>query len=91
MILNVDGSSIGNPGISGFGGLIRNSHGAWIRGVAGNIGCSNILHAECIMEHKRLICYSDFIIAIKLIEDPINEWHHFASILHNIKDLLARD
>jgi hypothetical protein len=26
-----------------------------------------------------------------LIEDPINEWHHFASILHNIKDLLARD
>jgi hypothetical protein len=27
MILNVDGSSIGNPGVSGFGGLIRNSDG----------------------------------------------------------------
>jgi hypothetical protein len=37
MILNVDGSSIGNPGISGFGGLIRNSDGAWVHGFAGNM------------------------------------------------------
>jgi len=37
---------IGNPGISGFGGLIRNDDGAWISGVAGNIGFSNFLHAE---------------------------------------------
>ncbi|CAJ2670435.1 unnamed protein product [Trifolium pratense] len=32
MILNVDGCSIGNPGISNFGGLIRNADGAWIHG-----------------------------------------------------------
>ncbi|PNX68092.1 hypothetical protein L195_g063820, partial [Trifolium pratense] len=32
MYLNVDGSSIGNPGISGFRGLIRNSDDAWIQG-----------------------------------------------------------
>ncbi|GAU17063.1 hypothetical protein TSUD_105620 [Trifolium subterraneum] len=102
MILNVDGSSIGNPEIYGFGGLIRNSHGAWIRGFAGNIGFSNILHAELLavyhglvlawdMDIKDLICYSDSKTAIKLIGDPINEWHHFAAILQNIKDILARD
>ncbi|MCI54853.1 ribonuclease H protein, partial [Trifolium medium] len=43
---NVDGSSIDNPGVSGFGGLIRNSDGAWVHGFAGNISFSNILHAE---------------------------------------------
>ncbi|PNX62229.1 hypothetical protein L195_g061051, partial [Trifolium pratense] len=43
IILNVDGSNIGNPGVSGFRGLIRNSDGGWIHGFAGNIGISNIL------------------------------------------------
>jgi hypothetical protein len=28
MILNVDGSSIGNPGVSGYGGLLRTADGA---------------------------------------------------------------
>ena len=44
MILNVDGSSLGNPGVSDFGGLFRNEDGVWIHGFAGNIGFSNILH-----------------------------------------------
>jgi len=38
MILNVEGSSLGNPGVSGFGGLIEKDDGAWIHGFAGNIG-----------------------------------------------------
>ncbi|PNX93847.1 ribonuclease H [Trifolium pratense] len=46
MILNVDGSSIGNPDISGYGGIIRNADGAWIHGFFGNLGVTNILHAE---------------------------------------------
>lgn len=29
--VNVDGSSIGNPGRSGLKGLIRNMHGEWLR------------------------------------------------------------
>jgi hypothetical protein len=37
MILNVDGSSIGNPGVSGYGGLIRNSGGAWVHGYYDNL------------------------------------------------------
>jgi len=44
MILNVDGSSRGNPDVFAFGDLFRNENGAWIHGFARNIGFSNILH-----------------------------------------------
>ncbi|GAU49474.1 hypothetical protein TSUD_91460 [Trifolium subterraneum] len=102
MILNVDGSSIGNPGISSFGGLIRNAYGAWIHGFFGNLGVTNILHAELMailkglllaweLNIKDLSCYSDFATAIKLITEPVDVWHHYAVILNNIKDILNRD
>lgn len=78
MILNIDGSSIGNPGVSGFGGLILNFVGAWVQGFAGNIGISNILHAELLaifhglkmawtVEYKDLVCFSDSQSAVKLV------------------------
>ncbi|GAU50029.1 hypothetical protein TSUD_240220 [Trifolium subterraneum] len=78
MILNVDGSIIGNPGISGFGGLIRNADGAWVHGFFGNLAVTNILHAELMAIYKGLLlawelnikdlwCYSDSKMAIKLI------------------------
>ncbi|PNX87731.1 ribonuclease H [Trifolium pratense] len=84
MILNVDGSSIGNPGISGFRGLIWNSDGAWVHDFAGNIGFSNILHAELLavyhglvlaweLDIKDLWCYSDYKIVIKLLSNHVNE------------------
>ncbi|GAU12548.1 hypothetical protein TSUD_182620 [Trifolium subterraneum] len=96
MILNVDGSSIGNPSISSFRGLIRNADGAWVRGFFGNLGVTNILHAELMPIYKGLLlawelnmkdmwCYSDSKMAIKLITDPIDAWHHYAVILNNIK------
>ncbi|KAK2405415.1 hypothetical protein QL285_054655 [Trifolium repens] len=102
MILNVDGSSIGNPGVSGFGGLIRNSDGAWVHGFYGNLGVSNILHAELMAIYKGLLlaweldikelwCYSDSKTAISLITEPVDEWHHYAAIIHNIKDIITRD
>ncbi|KAI5399153.1 hypothetical protein KIW84_064510 [Lathyrus oleraceus] len=46
MILNVDDSSLGNPDILDFGGLIRNTNGAWVHGFAGNVGYFNIVHVE---------------------------------------------
>ncbi|PNX65848.1 ribonuclease H, partial [Trifolium pratense] len=84
MILNVDGSRIGNPSISGFRGLIRKSDGAWEHSFAGNIGLSNILHAELLtvyhglvlaweLDIKELWCYSDSKIVIKLLSDHVNE------------------
>jgi ribonuclease HI len=102
MILNVDGSSFGNPGVSGFGGLIRNSDDVWVHDFVGNMGFSNILHAELLavyhglvlaggLEIKEFLCYSDSKIVIKLLSNPVNAWNHCAAIIHNIKDLLARD
>ncbi|PNX59731.1 ribonuclease H, partial [Trifolium pratense] len=83
MILNIDGSRIGNPSTSGFRGLIRKSDGAWEHSFAGNIGLSNILHAELLtvyhglvlaweLDIKELWCYSDSKIVIKLLSDHGN-------------------
>ncbi|GAU12283.1 hypothetical protein TSUD_141910 [Trifolium subterraneum] len=102
MILNVDGSSLGNPGISGFGGLIHNADGAWVLGFFGNLGVNNILHAELRAIYKGLLlawdlnikdlwCYSDSEMAIKLISESVDQWHHYAAILNNIQDILRRD
>ncbi|GAU35137.1 hypothetical protein TSUD_394630 [Trifolium subterraneum] len=102
MILNVEGSSIGNPGIYGFGGLIRNADGACVHGFFGNLGVTNILHAELMAIYKGLLlawelnikdlwCYSDSEMVIKLITEPVDEWHHYATILINIKEILGKD
>jgi hypothetical protein len=84
MILNADGSSIGNPGIFGFGGLLRTADGAWVHGFFGNLGFTNILHAELMAIYKGLLiaweldikdlwCYSDSKNTIKLITEPVDE------------------
>ena len=36
--LNMDGFAVGNPGIAGDGGLIRNENGDWIMGFARSLG-----------------------------------------------------
>lgn len=84
MILNVDGSSLGNHGISGFGGLHRKDDGVWYCCFAGNIGFSNILHVELLAIYHGLriawefglldlLCYSDSKSAIKLIKESVND------------------
>lgn len=101
-VLNVDGSSFGNPGISGFGGVLRRHDGSWIYGFGGNIGFSSILQAELLalyhglrvawdQGHRHLVCYSDSTLAIQLVNTTVNPWHLFAPIISNIKDLMARD
>ena len=44
--VNTDGSSLGNPGPAGFGGLARDDQGKWLTGFAGFIGDATILKAE---------------------------------------------
>uniref|UniRef100_A0A7N2KYF6 RNase H type-1 domain-containing protein n=1 Tax=Quercus lobata TaxID=97700 RepID=A0A7N2KYF6_QUELO len=44
--LNIDGSSIGNPGKAGGGGIIRNQHGNRVRGFARSIGIASSVVAE---------------------------------------------
>ena len=44
--LNTYGSSLGNPGPAGGGGVIRDEEGAWIVGFARNIGITSCYLAE---------------------------------------------
>ncbi|KAK9984436.1 hypothetical protein SO802_033961 [Lithocarpus litseifolius] len=44
--VNSDGSSMGNPGLAGGGGLIRNQDGEWVKGYARSIGCATSVAAE---------------------------------------------
>lgn len=44
--VNSDGSSLGNPGLTGGGGLIRNNKGEWIRGYARAIRSTTSVVAE---------------------------------------------
>ena len=44
--VNTDGSRINVTGISGVGGVLRDSNGAWIQGFSVNLGASSILEAE---------------------------------------------
>ncbi|XP_028772275.1 uncharacterized protein LOC114729445 [Neltuma alba] len=45
--VNSDGSSRGNPGRAGCGGVIRDHHGAWIVGYCRDVGWSTAFEAEC--------------------------------------------
>jgi ribonuclease HI len=44
--VNVDGSSIGNPGPSSFGDLLRNTFGGWITCSAGSCGFTSNINVE---------------------------------------------
>ncbi|KAL0014756.1 hypothetical protein SO802_001825 [Lithocarpus litseifolius] len=44
--LNTDGSSLGNPGLAGSGGVIRDEEGNWLMGFARNIGITTSFQVE---------------------------------------------
>jgi ribonuclease HI len=46
--VNVDDNSQGNPGMSGFGGLIRNKKGHWMASFSGFYGFGSNLHPELL-------------------------------------------
>lgn len=48
VVLNVDGSCVGNLWPYGFGGPLRYSNGVWIKGFSGHLGISNNLHVELL-------------------------------------------
>lgn len=85
------------PTYRGFGILIRNTDKAWVCGFTNNIGYFNILHGELTtiyhglsmvwLSIKDMMCYSNSNSVIKLIS---KSWHHYATILLNIKELLSK-
>lgn len=98
-ILNVDGSSLGNPGPTGFGGLVRNPDGSWLFGFSGHVGISDVLKAELLgiynglklawdRGYRHLTCYTDSLIAKNLIVEHSDTYHIYATIIQDIRDLL---
>lgn len=100
--LNVDGSSLGNPGHLGFGGIIRNFDGAWMMGFSGYCGFTTNISAElfaiahglaCAWDggHRKVICESDSLMALTMVEQGVNGCHPHATMVNHIRGLRNRE
>jgi ribonuclease HI len=99
--INVDGSSFGNPGNAGFGGLLRNDMGIWIQGFSGSCGRASNLLAELSaiwkglqiawdLGYRSIIMESDSRTALDLIVDTNqNDFHPYANLLSLIRKLYS--
>ena len=99
-ILNVDGSCLGSPQRADFGGLLRNNAGLFISDFSGHIVHSDdILLAELHAIHTGLqmvsnlniadfVCQSDSLHCVSLINGPTMEYHVYATLIQDIKDLV---
>lgn len=102
VVLKVDGSALSNPGKSGFGGLVRNADGEFLRGYYGSAGFTHIGHAEILallhgltvckdMGVGAVKCYSNSINTVRMIHEGVPIHHHEANEVVAIKQLLAQD
>lgn len=77
MVLNVDNSSLGNPGPAGFDGLLRTREGKWCGRFYDSIGTSDSLRAELAgiffdlsmawdTGVRSLVCYSNSQMVVEL-------------------------
>ena len=66
--LNTNGSSIGNPGLAGGEGLIRNVNGEWVRGFARAIGVTTSAVAEFWALRDGIHLYITLKILVVIIE-----------------------
>lgn len=100
--LNVDGSSLGNPGRSGFGGILRDMNGEWVSGFSGFCGYTTNINAELLaiyhglrvawdMGFRLVICESDSQVAISLVTTEVDQFHPHANLINSIKRLTTRD
>ncbi|GLU21496.1 hypothetical protein SLE2022_376300 [Rubroshorea leprosula] len=92
MKLNTDGSSLGNPGPYGAGGIFRDHHGNWIVGHSRNVGIAPSLTAElwAIRDGLRLavdkgfhdiIVESDSKAAVLLLSKNFDSLHYLSTLL----------
>ncbi|CAL0306241.1 unnamed protein product [Lupinus luteus] len=100
--LNIDGSSFGNLGRTGFRGLICCARGLWIFGFSGYVGLSTNMHGELKsilhgLTHvwdsgfRNVICHSDSLESISLIKGNIHHFHMYITLAFAIKELLNRE
>lgn len=100
--VNVDGSSLSNPGRSDFGGLIRNNNGDWLLGFSEFCGITSCLAAELYVifhglrvaydaGHGNIILESDSRMALDLIMSDVQSHHPYAPMINQIVQLQHRD
>lgn len=100
-VLNVDGSSLGNLGRAGIGGVLRYA-GGWICGFLGYIGEADSLKAELLaLLHgievawdkgaRDVLCFSDSSLAVLAVEKGVGQFHVYAPIIQSIRDGIQRD
>ncbi|KAL0016957.1 hypothetical protein SO802_004026 [Lithocarpus litseifolius] len=96
-----DGSSLGNPGLAGGGGLIRDENGDWVVGFARKIGIANSFMAELwALRDGLLLCLQTHVRAVivemdsKVIVDTFSTHAEASStgfaILEDCKQLVAQ-
>ncbi|GKV02365.1 hypothetical protein SLEP1_g14812 [Rubroshorea leprosula] len=99
--LNTDGSSIGNPSLSGSGGILKDSLGNWVLGYARNIGFSSPLAAELwairdglVLAIQRgfhnLIVESDSKVAVLLLTKGCVSTHPHSTLILDCRMLMQK-
>ena len=100
--LNIDGSSLGNPGVAGFGGLIRAEGGVWVLGFSNYIPWADNLCVELLAlrfglqlawQHgfRKIICEVDCMEVVRLVLHETSSFHRYVAIIRDIQSLLSRD
>jgi len=100
IILNVDGSCHGSPIKFGFRRILRKSAGFFLSAFSGFISGSNdiilvelsaIYHGLIIGKYLgfvELVCYSDSLVCINLINNHLEKYHVYVILIQYIKELL---
>ncbi|XP_024633938.1 uncharacterized protein [Medicago truncatula] len=103
VILNVDDSCLGTPLRADFGGVIRNHAGIYLSGFSEYIpNSSDILYVELYAIYQGLIlarnlnigdlvCYNDSLHCINLLKGPILNFHVYAILIQDVKDLMEQN
>ena len=98
----MDGSCHGSPIRSGFGGILRNSDGFFLSAFSGFITDSDdimlaelsaIYHGLIIAQNSgfvELVCYSDSLVCINLINGHLEKYHVYVVLIQDIKELLQQ-
>ena len=99
--INVDASTLTNPGQTAIGGLARNAEGSWSFGFAKRLGWGNITRAELFAIYYGLLLAwdrgfrdvfieSDSLLAVSKVNGDLRPTDQFYQIVRACKDLLSR-
>ena len=99
--LNTDGSSLGNPGLAGSGGVIRNHVCEWVCGFSRAIGVTTSVQAELRalkdglklaidLEILNLEIEMDYLVAIELVNSITTPNVFLSAIVTDCRSLMAR-